>query len=516
MHNLRRAALCSTVIILGSVIVSDAHQGACPLAPGFGQQPFELEDSSAGTAMATIFDLAGENQLGSRGPTYLKISDGLPPNLTKVPPLIPRVILKAIGVIESNWRQFNAEPGNWCETLHHHEVDADGMPTGECGYGVMQITSGMDGSGNGFDPDRVNGDYVYNIGTGALFLIYKWNLNLGFIGHNDSDVMEDWYYAVWAYNSWGWVNNPNNTDRYPPNRPPFDGSQPRANYPFQELVWGYAANPPTNAEGRKLYNPVALTLPAREQLTDPPPQFMPDPIPNHRESDTQPTLAAFRIRRDSGNILTDGVYNCRLSANCFNSGIGMDVAEHVDVDEAVEPGDVVEADAQRPKFYRKVRRPYSPLAVGVISSQPGMTLGNGLEEWALGLKPAADDTPQQWGEETLNYLLTLGRATALPLGLTLTELIEPESEMAVSIMQWSERERRQRLGRLFLALVGRVQVRATTENGPIQPGDLLVSASIPGYVMRCIDLTACDGAIVGKALEPLREGKGLILALLTH
>jgi hypothetical protein len=56
-------------------------------------------------------------------------------------------------------------------------------------------------------------------------------------------------------------------------------------------------------------------------------------------------------------------------------------------------------------------------------------------------------------------------------------------------------------------------VKATTENGPIQLGDLLASASKPGYMMRCDDLGKCEGAIIGKALEPLVEGTGIIRML---
>lgn len=47
-------------------------------------------------------------------------------------------------------------------------------PGGSCGYGVMQITSGM-GGGAGFDPNQVAAEYPYNIGTGARILIEKWN-----------------------------------------------------------------------------------------------------------------------------------------------------------------------------------------------------------------------------------------------------------------------------------------------------------------------------------------------------
>jgi len=65
----------------------------------------------------------------------------------------------------------------------------------------------------------------------------------------------------------------------------------------------------------------------------------------------------------------------------------------------------------------------------------------------------------------------------------------------------------------MLALMGRVPVKATTQNGPIRPGDLLTVSSKPGYAMRCAEPQACTGAI-GKALEALERGQGSILVLL--
>jgi len=70
--------------------------------------------------------------------------------------------------------------------------------------------------------------------------------------------------------------------------------------------------------------------------------------------------------------------------------------------------------------------------------------------------------------------------------------------------------------RPLLALVGRVHVKASAENGPIRPGDLLVSASKPGYAMRCPEPVQCERAILGKALEPLEQGTGTILILLAR
>jgi len=64
-------------------------------------------------------------------------------------------------------------------------------------------------------------------------------------------------------------------------------------------------------------------------------------------------------------------------------------------------------------------------------------------------------------------------------------------------------------------LAGRVPVKATTENGPIKIGDFLTTSSKPGYAMRCGDPSQCTGAILGKALEPLEEGRGVIEVLVT-
>lgn len=75
---------------------------------------------------------------------------------------------------------------------------------------------------------------------------------------------------------------------------------------------------------------------------------------------------------------------------------------------------------------------------------------------------------------------------------------------------------------LALALVGVVPVKVTAENGPISPGDLLVSAVTPGHAMLAqpITLDGRDiyptGAVIGKALEPLDVGQGRIKVLLTQ
>jgi|GEM_PF-3474698 len=143
----------------------------------------------------------------------------------------------------------------------------------------------------------------------------------------------------------------------------------------------------------------------------------------------------------------------RTTGNVYADGTffgnGADVAEYVLVSEPVELGDVIEIDPEHPKHYRKARAPYSRLLAGVIATQPGLILG----------------------------------------------------------------AREARESQALLALLGRVWAKATTENGPIRPGDLLTSSSKIGYAMRCPSPSECDGAILGKALSALEHGEGAVLIL---
>jgi hypothetical protein len=63
-----------------------------------------------------------------------------------------------------------------------------------------------------------------------------------------------------------------------------------------------------------------------------------------------------------------------------------------------------------------------------------------------------------------------------------------------------------------LAVVGVVPVKVSAENGPVQPGDLLVSASTPGHAMKA-GPNPPVGTVIGKALQPLDQGVGTILLL---
>jgi hypothetical protein len=169
------------------------------------------------------------------------------------------------------------------------------------------------------------------------------------------------------------------------------------------------------------------------------------------------TNMRFRVR-NTGNVFADGSYNCGLASGCFNSGAGADLAERIDVAETLEPGDVVEIDPAREGHFRLSRTPLSTLVAGVVSTSPAMTMNN---------NDLAGDPDE--------------RTETRPL----------------------------------LALVGQVPVKVTDEGGNIAVGDLLVASSTPGHAMRCADRHLCAGAVVGKALQTLAGGRGVILMLAT-
>ena len=65
-------------------------------------------------------------------------------------------------------------------------------------------------------------------------------------------------------------------------------------------------------------------------------------------------------------------------------------------------------------------------------------------------------------------------------------------------------------GELPVANVGRVWCMSDADaNGPIEPGDLLVSSKTPGHAMKSSDFARSQGAVLGKAMSRLDRGRGL-------
>ena len=76
-------------------------------------------------------------------------------------------------------------------------------------------------------------------------------------------------------------------------------------------------------------------------------------------------------------------------------------------------------------------------------------------------------------------------------------------------------------GRVLVATTGRVKVKVDASKGPINIGDLLVTSDREGFAMKsvAVELGGIQihrpGTLIGKALEPLAQGTGEILVLLS-
>jgi hypothetical protein len=66
-----------------------------------------------------------------------------------------------------------------------------------------------------------------------------------------------------------------------------------------------------------------------------------------------------------------------------------------------------------------------------------------------------------------------------------------------------------------VALTGRVYCYVDASYGAITPGDLLTTSDTPGHAMRVVDHARAQGAILGKAMTALKEGRGMVLVLVT-
>ena len=66
-----------------------------------------------------------------------------------------------------------------------------------------------------------------------------------------------------------------------------------------------------------------------------------------------------------------------------------------------------------------------------------------------------------------------------------------------------------------VALSGRVYCLVDATRAAVQPGDLLTTSDTLGHAMKVTDYEDAQGAIIGKAMTGLREGRGLVLVLVT-
>ncbi|MFO7935351.1 MAG: hypothetical protein R6U78_14880 [Bacteroidales bacterium] len=178
---------------------------------------------------------------------------------------------------------------------------------------------------------------------------------------------------------------------------------------------------------------------------------------------------------DSGS---GGTYN-GLYADTRSGGL-IDVAEYIyDTHGNTEAGDVLVADPENRESVVRSQQPYQTSVLGVVSTDPHMVMGMDLV------------VDEETGE-------------SIP-GVSATRL----------------------------ALTGRVPVKVTDENGPIQPGDLLTSSSTGGHAMKwsLLDVSRAEdfeelkmmlaenerrrNAVIGKAVGHHSSGTGKVMVLIS-
>ena len=173
------------------------------------------------------------------------------------------------------------------------------------------------------------------------------------------------------------------------------------------------------------------------------------------------------VNSGSGNILigqaaSKPVFRVDGTGKVFaNGGLqasGADFAESVAVrDEkaAYEPGDVLVIDEESDRRVKLADEAYSTRVAGIYSTKPG-TLS----------------TPHS------------------------IDSLETSNEVP-------------------MAIIGIVPCKVTATNGAIHRGDLLVTSEIAGVAMKGTDRSKLAGAVVGKAMQELSEGEGVIEVLVT-
>jgi hypothetical protein len=67
--------------------------------------------------------------------------------------------------------------------------------------------------------------------------------------------------------------------------------------------------------------------------------------------------------------------------------------------------------------------------------------------------------------------------------------------------------------RLPVAMIGKVYCWVEADSDPVRVGDLLTTSCQRGHARRASDPTQSFGSLIGKALQPLSQGRALIPVL---
>ena len=279
---------------------------ACAFDP---LRPASYEADALRGRYLDVIDAAAGNQLYP-GDSYFglpSVEVGTRANRAGGASAVPVEVLRAVGWVESTLTMASRST--------RFESIGPALVSFDCGHGIMQITSGMTvplGSEGRPSENQiaVATSDTHNVARGARILASKWNDAPGLRPvagtdtNGDPTLIENWYYAIWAYNGFTGPGSKQSNHPLDPNlgwpRAEYrcDGTQSRTRYPYQELVTGCMANPAERGDAT-LWAAVPVTLPDFTQ-----PQFfnamrlasfsfpyremdMPTPQPAHRTAAPQ-------------------------------------------------------------------------------------------------------------------------------------------------------------------------------------------------------------------------------------
>ncbi len=173
---------------------------------------------------------------------------------------------------------------------------------------------------------------------------------------------------------------------------------------------------------------------------------------------------------------------------------------NVGIDARVTVADTLEALAVETYRFQMTR---SPSAGMILTCDDA---GNGYWDWPVARADLAEMAPVSSGATAVEP----GDVMVIdPLGHgRMTVSIEARSRLVAGICSTAPGS-----DEIPLAVVGIVPCKVSAENGAIAVGDLLVTSGTPGYAMR--EASPAVGTVLGKALEPLEVGTGVIRVLVT-
>jgi hypothetical protein len=176
-----------------------------------------------------------------------------------------------------------------------------------------------------------------------------------------------------------------------------------------------------------------------------------------------------------------------IHAKSFRS-VSPDLTSNVPISEQVEVGDVLVMDPMNPGMMRLAEMATDPSVVGIVAGEPGVMLGGGM----MNIDNSESESDQQL-EETPVDIAEEGQSDSLDEG---ESSVQDQPETGLYQAQAP------------VALSGIVLCKVDAGYGSIQMGDLLTTSPTKGHAMRSADYS--PGTIIGKAMEPLDAGTGLI------